>query len=159
MMSFKNGIVHDVVIRDLMKYQDNRGWLIELFRSDAIAKEFLPEMSYISQTEPGVARGPHEHKDQADLFCIIGPSTFRLYLWDARKDSPTFGQKMTIDAGEQKPQAVIVPAGVVHAYRNVGNIQGWVINLPNRLYAGKGRREEVDEIRHESDPHSPFKLD
>jgi dTDP-4-dehydrorhamnose 3,5-epimerase len=66
---------------------------------------------------------------------------------------------MAFDAGEQKPQAVIVPAGVVHAYRNVGNIQGWVINLPNRLYAGKGRKEEVDEIRHENDPHSPFKLD
>jgi len=40
---------------------------------------------------------------------------------------------------------------------NVGNIQGWVINLPNRLYAGNGRKEAVDEIRHESDPHSPFK--
>jgi len=50
-------------------------------------------MSYISQTEPGIIRGPHEHKDQADLFCFIGPSTFRLYLWDARKGSPTFGQK------------------------------------------------------------------
>jgi dTDP-4-dehydrorhamnose 3,5-epimerase len=159
MMSFKNGIIHDVIIRDLTKYQDNRGWLMELFRSDIIVKEFLPAMFYISQTEPGVARGPHEHKNQADLFCFIGPSTFRLYLWDARKDSPTFGQKMAFDAGEQKPQAVIVPAGVVHAYRNVGNIQGWVINLPNRLYAGKGRKEEVDEIRHENDPHSPFKLD
>jgi dTDP-4-dehydrorhamnose 3,5-epimerase len=159
MMSFKNSIIHDVIIRDLMKYQDNRGWLMELFRSDIIANEFLPEMSYISQTEPGIARGPHEHKDQADLFCFIGPSTFRLYLWDARKDSPTCEQKMTFDAGEHKPQAVIVPAGVVHAYRNVGNIQGWVINLPNRLYAGKGRKEEVDEIRHESDPQSPFKLD
>jgi dTDP-4-dehydrorhamnose 3,5-epimerase len=158
MMSFKKGIIHDVVIRDLTKNQDNRGWLIELFRSDVIAKEFLPAMSYISQTKPGIARGPHEHKDQADLFCFIGPSTFRLYLWDARKDSPTFGQKMTFDAGEQKPQAVIVPAGVVHAYRNVGNIEGWVINLPNRLYAGKGRQEEVDEIRHESDSNSPFKL-
>jgi dTDP-4-dehydrorhamnose 3,5-epimerase len=66
---------------------------------------------------------------------------------------------MAFDTGEQKPQAVIVPAGVVHAYRNVGNIQGWVINLPNRLYAGNGRKEAVDEIRHESDPHSPFKLD
>src|SRR5512135_2061851 len=142
-MSFKNGIIHDVIIRDLLKYQDNRGWLMELFRSDVIAKEFLPEMSYISQTEPGIARGPHEHKDQADLFCFVGPSTFRLYLWDARKDSPTFGLKMTVDAGEQMPKAVIVPAGVVHAYKNIESKQGWVINLPNRLYAGNERQEEV----------------
>jgi dTDP-4-dehydrorhamnose 3,5-epimerase len=54
---------------------------------------------------------------------------------------------------------VIIPAGVVHAYHNVGKIPGWVINLPNRLYAGKQRKEEVDEIRHESDPTSPYQLD
>ena len=66
---------------------------------------------------------------------------------------------MIFDAGELNPQTIIVPAGVVHAYCNVGSVQGWVINLPNRLYAGKGRKEVVDEIRHESDPNSPFQLD
>jgi dTDP-4-dehydrorhamnose 3,5-epimerase len=159
MISFKNGKIHDVVIRNLMKFQDKRGWLMELFRTDEIDEGFLPAMSYISQTEPGVARGPHEHKDQADLFCFIGPSTFRLYLWDSRKESPTYGQKMVFDAGEQKPQAFIVPAGVVHAYRNIGNVQGWVVNLPNKLYAGMKRKDQVDEIRHENDPNSPFQLD
>ena len=159
MMSFKNGDINDVIIRDLTKYQDNRGWLMELFRNDIIAEEFIPAMSYISQTEPGVARGPHEHKDQADLFCLIGQSTFRLYLWDARQSSPTFGHRMVFDAGEQKPQSVIVPAGVIHAYKNIGLKSGWVINLPNRLYAGKGRKETIDEIRHEGDPNSPFQLD
>jgi len=159
MTTFKNDKIHDVVIRDLIKYHDQRGWLMELFRSDEVAEKFLPTMSYISQTEPGVARGPHEHKDQADLFAFVGPSTFRLYLWDARKQSPSFGHKMVFDAGEQKSQAIVVPAGVVHAYRNIGSVQGWVINLPNRLYAGKGRKEIVDEIRYESDPNSPYQLD
>ena len=144
-MSYKNGDISDVIIRDLMKYQDDRGWLMELFRNDIIPEEFIPAMSYISQTEPGVARGPHEHKDQADLFCLIGPSTFRLYLWDARQSSPTFGHRMVFDAGEQKPQSVIVPAGVIHAYKNIGLKSGWVINLPNRLYGGKGRKETIDD--------------
>ena len=124
MQNFKKGTIHDVIIRELTKFQDKRGWLMELFRSDEIREEFLPTMSYISQTEPGVVRGPHEHKDQADLFCFIGPSTFRLYLWDARKHSPTFGHQMVFEAGEQKPQAVIIPAGIVHAYRNVGMKSG-----------------------------------
>jgi dTDP-4-dehydrorhamnose 3,5-epimerase len=159
MMTYKNGTIYDVVIRDLTKFQDKRGWLMELFRRDEITQEFLPVMSYISETEPGIARGPHEHRDQADLFCFIGPSTFRLYLWDARSSSPTFGNRIVLDAGEQRPQAVIVPAGVVHAYRNIGKSAGWVINLPNKLYAGNKRREPVDEIRHEDDINSPFKLD
>ena len=158
-MSFINGIISDVIIRDLTKYQDNRGWLMELFRNDVVAEEYIPVMSYISQTEPGIARGPHEHRDQADLFCFMGPSTFRLYLWDARTSSPSFCRRMVFDAGEQKPQAVIVPAGIVHAYKNIGLKPGWVINLPNRLYAGTGRKETVDEIRYEDDTHSPFQLD
>lgn len=159
MKTFENGKIHDVVIRDLLTRKDNRGWLIELFRNDEIEKDFLPAMSYISQTEPGIARGPHEHMDQADIFCCIGPSTFRLYLWDARQSSPTNGIKMVFDIGEQYPQMVIVPAGVVHAYRNIGNVPGWIINFPNRLYAGKGRKEIVDEIRHENDLQSPFQMD
>jgi len=33
-----------------------------------------------------------------------------------------------------------------------------VINCPNRLYAGAGRKEEVDEIRHENSDESIFIL-
>jgi dTDP-4-dehydrorhamnose 3,5-epimerase len=54
---------------------------------------------------------------------------------------------------------MIIPPGVVHAYRNIGTTAGWVFNLSNRLYAGEGRKEEVDEIRHENDPNTMFKLD
>ena len=66
---------------------------------------------------------------------------------------------MVFEGGVHQPMAVIIPAGVVHAYRNVGSEQGWVVNLPNRLYAGRGRTESVDEIRHEADPGTVFRLD
>ena len=92
-------------------------------------------------------------------FCFIGPSTFRLYLWDSRKDSLSSGLKATFDLGEDNPVLVVVPKGVVHAYRNIGAVNGIVYNAPNRLYAGEGHRKPVDEIRHEDDPGSPFALD
>lgn len=158
-MQFKQGPIDGVVIKDLVRHADQRGWLVELFRNDEIGAEFLPVMSYISSTEPGIARGPHEHVDQADMFCFIGPSTFRIYLWDNRKDAATCGNKMVLEAGEHQPRSIIIPAGVVHAYRNIGKRHGWVVNLPNRLYAGKGRKEPVDEIRHENDPNTIFQLD
>ena len=41
---------------------------------------------------------------------------------------------------------MIIPCGVVHAYRNVSEVPGWVFNAANRLYAGEGKREEIDEI-------------
>ncbi len=151
--------IKGVVVRELKKYTDRRGWLMELFRHDELDKEFFPAMTYLSMTSPGVARGPHEHVDQADYFCFVGPSTFRLYLWDNRADSPTHGLKATFDLGEKTPASVIVPKGVVHAYKNIGGVDGIVFNAPNRLYAGEGRRDPVDEIRHEEDPDSRFGLD
>src|SRR6266849_7619600 len=103
--SFRQGDIQDVVVRDLRKFNDRRGWLCELFRHDEVASDFLPAMTYISSTNAGVARGPHEHVDQADLFCFIGPSNFKLRMWDNRPDSPTFGRVMTLSAGEDNPTA------------------------------------------------------
>ena len=156
---FSEGEINGVVVRKLNRYFDDRGWLTELFRKDELDEEFLPAMSYISSTNPGVTRGPHEHWDQADLFCFIGPSNFKIRLWDNRKDSETFGSVMTLVVGQDNPAAVLIPAGVVHGYQNVGSVDGIVINCPNRLYAGAGRTEEVDEIRHENDDESIFSMD
>ena len=156
---FRAGEIEGVIWRPLRKYHDDRGWLCELFRSDETPTEFLPVMAYVSETRPGVARGPHEHRDQADLFCFLGPSTFRLYLWDNRTGSPTFGVAQTADLGQDNPMAVIIPPGVVHAYKNVGTSAGLVINCPNRLYRGHGRSEPVDEIRHEDDAQTRFRID
>ncbi len=151
--------IDDVVIKEIQKFSDERGWLMELYRQDEIEAEFMPVMSYVSLTKPGVARGPHEHRDQADCFAFIGPSTFRLYLWDNREGSNTFGEKYTADLGESNPAMVIVPKGVVHAYKNIGEIDGIVFNAPNRLFAGQGKKEPVDEIRHEESDSSQFKID
>jgi dTDP-4-dehydrorhamnose 3,5-epimerase len=158
-MNFTNGNIADVVVYPLKKYFDDRGWLAELFRHDELSEEFFPAMSYISFTHPGIQRGPHEHVDQADLFCFIGPSTFRIRLWDNRPESATYNSMMSLDVGETNPTAVVVPKGVVHGYKNIGDIEGMVINCPNRLYMGKNKSEPIDEIRHEDDPQTIYKMD
>jgi len=115
-------------------------------------------MSYVSSTKPGVVRGPHEHKFQSDCFVFIGPGTFELYLWDRREDSETNGEHLKIEVGEKNPVLVIVPPGVVHGYKCIGDKDAWSINLPNKLYKGKNKSEEVDEIRWEKDPDSLYKI-
>jgi dTDP-4-dehydrorhamnose 3,5-epimerase len=156
---FKRGAIQGVTVRDLRKYVDERGWLAELFRHDELTEEFYPQMAYISQSHPRTQRGPHEHIDQADFFCFIGPSNFKMRLWDNRTDSETYRHVMTLFVGEDNPKSVLVPKGVVHAYRNLGPGLGIVINFPNRLFMGTNRSQEVDEIRHEDDPQTIFRLD
>lgn len=143
-------LIAGVVWSELTILTDDRGWLCELFRSDEIPMNVLPAMAYASMTAPGIERGPHEHRDQTDYFCFLGPSDFRLTLHDLREQSPTFGQRQTEVVGSSRPMAVIVPPGVVHGYRNVGDVPGLVFNAPNRLYAGRHRAFPVDEIRHEN---------
>lgn len=157
--TFITGAIDGVVIYTLKRLYDERGWLTELFRNDELGREFHPAMAYVSFTRPGMQRGPHSHAEQADLFCFIGPSNFNLRMWDDRADSPSFGNMMSIVLGESDPRAVIVPKGVVHGYKNIGDVDGMVINCPNRLYMGEGKSEPVDEIRHEDDPETIFRMD
>jgi dTDP-4-dehydrorhamnose 3,5-epimerase len=156
--SFRDGEIKGVVIRKLSKAEDSRGWLAEIYRNDELDEEFFPTMAYISSTNPGVTRGPHEHREQADFFCFIGPSNFKLRMWDNREDSETFRCVTTLVVGQDSPSAVLVPAGVVHAYQNIGDIEGIVINCPNKLYRGAGRKAEIDEIRYENDAETIFRM-
>lgn len=150
-------MIDGVIIKRLKKNEDARGWLAEIYRNDEF--EYTPAMSYVSATKPGVARGPHEHKSQSDFFVFMGPGRFRVYLWDNRAGSETYKEKMELEGGEGEEIAVLVPPGVVHGYKCISEIDGWSINLPNKLYAGVGKKESVDEIRWEKDAESPFKID
>ena len=143
-----------VIARSLKKYADPRGWLIELFRDDELPAGFEPTMGYLSLTLPGVARGPHEHIHQSDGFVFLS-GTFEVTLWENREGRERV--KQVFHAGENNPLFLVVPPGVVHAYRNVGATDATVLNFPDKLYAGWGKKEPVDEIRHE-DNDSEFKL-
>ena len=143
-----------IEIRELSVYEDQRGWLGEIIREDE--SDMKPVMSYLSMTKPGLVRGPHEHIEQTDCFCFIGK--FRLYLWDNRKGSPTFRESKVIDTSDT-PVVAIIPPGVVHAYKNIDNKEGVVINLPDRLYKGPDKKDPVDEIRYEDNPSSPFRIE
>ena len=149
-------MIKDVIVKKINKYEDERGWLQEIFREDEV--NFNAVMSYVSLTKPGVVRGPHEHKYQTDYFVFIGPGNFDLYLWDRRKDSETFKEKMVLRAGEENPVAVLVPPGVVHGYKCVSDNDALCINILDKLYKGKDKKEEVDEIRWEQDENSPYKI-
>jgi dTDP-4-dehydrorhamnose 3,5-epimerase len=143
-----------VIVKPLKRYTDARGWLMEMFREDELPQGYFPAMGYLSVTHPNIARGPHEHRDQTDGFAFLS-GAYEVTLWENRPGSERV--KEVFHVGEDNPIFLVVPPGVVHAYRNVGETDAYVLNFPNRLYAGRGRKEPVDEIRHE-EQNSEFKL-
>jgi dTDP-4-dehydrorhamnose 3,5-epimerase len=148
---FTDGTIEGVLTKEFRQLRDNRGWLAESFRIDELG-DYRPEMGYVSVTFPNVTRGPHEHKEQTDYFCFLGK--FTLFLWDNRTDSPTYRKRMVMENVDRL--IVVIPPGIVHAYRNSGDSDGMVLNFPNRLYAGWGKKETVDEVRYENDPKNPY---
>ena len=149
-------MIHGVIIKPLTRNTDERGWLAEIFRRDEL--DFDSVMSYVSLTNPGVIRGPHEHVTQSDCFVFLGPGDFRLYLWDRRENSPTKGEAMEIEVGEKSPNLVIVPPGVFHGYKCISEIPALSINLPDKLYKGIEKKQEADEIRWENKADSPYQI-
>jgi len=151
--------MNGVLIREPQRYEDARGWLMEFFRVDELDPALSPVMGYVSVTLPGVSRGPHEHRDQSDTLFFPGPGDFLVVLWDNRPGSVTHGRRLTLEAGQTHPVVVVVPPGVVHAYCCVSSQPGTVVNVPNRLYRGEGKRQQPDEIRHEDLTDSVFGVD
>lgn len=139
--------IEGVVLTPLNQMTDPRGWLMEVWREDETSHR--PAMGYVSLTGPGVTRGPHEHREQADYFVFL-TGKWCVTLWDNQSLEES---DFVID----QPSSLLIPPGVIHAYQNIGPTDGLVLNLPDKLYAGWNRTEQVDEIRHE-DADSPYRL-
>ena len=150
-------MIEGLIIKKLARFSDERGWLCEAWRKDESG--YQPVMAYVSKTEPGVVRGPHEHKEQSDCFIFTGPGNFCMCLWENRTGKPGYRQLETMEVGEDNPCMIIVPPGVVHGYQCISKEAGYYVNLPNQLYKGQNKEQEVDEIRWEVDPESPFKIE
>ena len=155
-----------IIINDSINYIDatltpftneHSGAIVALQTADEI--NYKSAMGYVSVTKPGIIRGPHEHVNQSDCFIFVGPGSFELHLWDRRGESDTKGEHMKLEVRENNPTMVIVPPGVVHGYKCVSKTDAYSINLPNKLYKGKNKQEEIDEIRWENQSGSPYQID
>lgn len=142
--------IRGVVFKEINEFDDDRGWLVELFRRDELAQEHFPVMSYISMTKSDVIRGPHMHHSQTDNFCFIS-AEFELHLWLG-----SHHEKFIL--GENNKRSVIIPPMVVHAYKNISDKDGFVLNFPNKLFKGPGKRYPVDEVRYEDQIGTIYKI-
>ena len=102
-------MVSGVRLIPLERFEDNRGWLMELMRESALPSPI--KQSNLSFSRKGVIRGLHYHeRGQSDLFaCVKG--MVRVVVLD-RESSETF----TADIGDDNPAAVFIPGHHAHGY-------------------------------------------
>jgi dTDP-4-dehydrorhamnose 3,5-epimerase len=96
----------------LRRFEDERGWFMELARSSALPEPFV--QTNLSFSRAGTIRGLHFHeRGQDDLFlCLQG--TVRVLVLDRET-----GETFTEDIGEENPVAIYVPGTKAHGYEAI----------------------------------------
>ncbi|MCA9728194.1 MAG: dTDP-4-dehydrorhamnose 3,5-epimerase family protein [Candidatus Eisenbacteria bacterium] len=138
-------MIDGVVVKQLKKIPDERGFLMEILRNDDSFFEKFGQ-AYVTAVYPGVVKGWHFHKKQVDHFCAL-KGMIKVVLYDGRENSPTHGEVNEFFMGEQNPILVRIPTFVLHGMKGVGTELGLLLNLPTEHYV----YADPDEFR--VDPH------
>jgi dTDP-4-dehydrorhamnose 3,5-epimerase len=134
-------MIQDVQVRRLRAIPDERGYLIEMLRSDWEEFETFGQV-YLTAVYPGVVKGWHYHKKQTDHFiCIHGMA--KVVLYDGREGSPTHGEVNEFFMGELNPILLKIPPGVMHGFKGISQEMALIVNVPTELY----NYDEPDEYR------------
>ena len=139
-------MIDGVKVKKLTVHPDDRGRVMEILRADdEVFRKF--GQVYVTTAYPGVVKAWHHHKVQTDYFtCISG--VMRLALYDAREGSPTRGEVNEFITGDDRPQLIVIPPGVMHGFQCISETEAVVVNIPTEPYSA----ETPDEYR--VDAHS-----
>ncbi len=138
-------MIEGVKIKKLKVIPDDRGFLMEMLRTDDEVFEKFGQV-YLTGVKRGVAKGWHYHKIQTDHFiCITGKALVVLY--DARAESPTKGevQEFVLSEPEIEGEHLLlkIPVGVFHGFTAIDYEEARIINIPTEKY----NYNEPDEYR------------
>jgi dTDP-4-dehydrorhamnose 3,5-epimerase len=104
-----------VEVIPLRRFEDERGWFVELARASRLAKPW--RQTNVSFSRQGVIRGLHFHeRGQDDLFaCLQGMA--RVVVLDRES-----GQTFTEDIGDENPVAVYIPGHYAHGFESLTDL-------------------------------------
>jgi dTDP-4-dehydrorhamnose 3,5-epimerase-like enzyme len=106
-------IPQEIKIINLTQKADNRGYLIELFRKEAMDIEGdVFGQVYIAMTNPGIVRGNHYHSRKVEWFAAIGGEPLLILENITTKVQHEF---------YLVEKAIRIPPNFAHAFINTGN--------------------------------------
>jgi dTDP-4-dehydrorhamnose 3,5-epimerase len=102
-------VIDGVRLLPLRRYDDSRGWFVEIRRESWLPKP--TRQTNVSFSRRGVIRGLHYHeRGQDDLFaCVQGMA--RVVVLE-----PESGDTFCVDIGDDNPVAVYIPGHYAHGF-------------------------------------------
>lgn len=121
-MKFTRTQIPDVVIIEPTVHGDSRGYFAETFRADKLEKFLGYKINFCqdneSKSSKGVLRGLHYQlppSAQTKLVRVIQGSVLDIAV-DIRRDSPTFGQHVSITLTASNKKQLLIPRGFAHGF-------------------------------------------
>lgn len=134
-------MIDGVKIKKLRVIPDERGFLMEMLRSDDEIFEKFGQV-YVTACYPGVVKGWHYHRKQTDHFTVV-KGMAKVVLYDGREGSPSHGEINEFFMGDMNQILLKIPPLVMHGFKAIGTEPAYIINCPTEVY----NYEQPDEYR------------
>jgi dTDP-4-dehydrorhamnose 3,5-epimerase len=132
-------LIADVEINPFSLWPDDRGYFLEIARfGQGLVSGFPSETTQVSAAlnYPGIIKAFHYHRFQTDYW-VPTAGLLQVALVDLRTDSRTFGAKNTLYVGALRPWQLLIPPGVAHGYKVIGEQPSVLVYVTNRTYNPK----------------------
>lgn len=132
-------LIAGVRVQPYSVYPDDRGFFMEVHRiGHGLTAGFPPERSQVSaaMNYRGAIKAFHYHLYQTDCWTPVS-GLFQVALADVRLGSPTFGARNTLYLGPMRPWQVLIPPGVAHGYKIIGNQEALLVYMTDQFYNPK----------------------
>ena len=129
-------LIADVQLKPFALWPDDRGYFLEVARTEqGLVAGFPPASTQISAAfnYPGIIKAFHYHKLQTD-FWVPAAGLLQVTLVDLRIGSPTYAAKNTLYVGTLRPWQILIPPGVAHGYKVIGEAPSVLVYVTNRTY-------------------------
>jgi dTDP-4-dehydrorhamnose 3,5-epimerase len=126
--------IDGVRIVDLVRHADDGGSMTELARIGdggrvAGLDGFSVRQLNFSEMGPGVIKAFHLHARQTDVWYVPPSDRMLVVLLDVRKGSRTEGVRQRVMLGNGGSRLLLIPPGVAHGVRNLGETTGRLVYL------------------------------
>jgi dTDP-4-dehydrorhamnose 3,5-epimerase len=119
-------MIQGVEILPLKTIMDERGYVRHMMKcTDPHFRQFGE--IYFSVIFPHSIKAWHVHRKMELNYAVIS-GNIKLVLYDARKDSPTYGELQEIFLGEDNYVLVRIPPHVINGFKAIGNEKAIVAN-------------------------------
>lgn len=116
-------------IKKLKIHSDERGWLVELLKSNELEKPV--KQIHIALIKPGCVRGNHYHSKRIEWFFLI-TGKVKLVFQDIKTK-----EKTSFQLSGKEPKVITFLPYVSHAVKNIGKKTAYFVSAQSDIYNPK----------------------